>query len=231
MRFLASKIILLFCFLLCFTHLAIANTYDSVEYNLDLINIKDSVLKIEVTLKGDFKDKLILDLPSRWAGISYVDQIKNIEVSPNFPLELKQENNDSQAIILMPQTSNNLIKITYEVHQKAGNQSDVHEAMVRSDLVHSPGYGIFATPFDLNENDKINVIIKWTNLDSKWKTVSSHGAKSNINLNITAPELLHAIYVAGRIRVYNVGTDSQPVFLSLYGSFDIEDKRIALLVV
>ncbi|PPE03327.1 hypothetical protein [Holospora curviuscula] len=120
-----------------------------------------------------------------------------------------------------------MVKITYEVHQKIGNPSNVHEAIVRDDLVHTTGYGIFATPFDLNENDKINVAIKWINLDSKWKTISSHGAKSNINLNITAPELLHAIYVAGRIRVYNVGTDSQPILLSLYGHFDIEDKRIA----
>jgi hypothetical protein len=213
--------------LLGFTNLAIANTYNSVEYNLDLISIKDSVLKIEVILKGDFKDKLVLDLPSRWAGTSYVDQIKNIEVSPNYSVELKQENNNSQAIISIPKTSNNLVKITYEVHQKIGNPSNVHEAIVRDDLVHTTGYGIFATPFDLNENDKINVAIKWINLDSKWKTISSHGAKSNINLNITAPELLHAIYVAGRIRVYNVGTDSQPILLSLYGHFDIEDKRIA----
>jgi hypothetical protein len=59
MRFPAAKIIVLLCLLLGFTNLAIANTYNSVEYNLDLISIKDSVLKIEVILKGDFKDKLV----------------------------------------------------------------------------------------------------------------------------------------------------------------------------
>ncbi|WP_371220481.1 M61 family peptidase [Orientia tsutsugamushi] len=227
MRFPAAKIIVLLCLLLGFTNLAIANTYDSIEYNLNLINIKDSVLKVEIILRGKFKNKLVLDLPSKWAGVSYVDQIKNIEVNPNSCVELKQENNNSQAIISIPKTSSNSVKITYEIHQKAGNPSNVHEAIVRDDLVHTPGYGIFATPFDLNENDKINVTIKWINLDSQWNTISSHGAKNNINLNITAHELLHAIYVAGRIRVYNVGPDSQPILLSLYGHFDIEDKRMA----
>lgn len=132
---------------------------------MNLINIKDSVLKVEVILKGNFKDKLVLDLASRWACTSYVDQIKNIKVSPNYSVELKQENNNSQAIISIPKTSSNTVKITYEVHQKIGNPSDVHEAIIRDDLIHAPGYGIFATPFDLNENDKINVAIKWIKLD------------------------------------------------------------------
>lgn len=226
MSFPAPKIIVFLYLLLGFTNLAIANTYDSIEYNLNLINIKDSVLKVEIILRGKFKDRLVLDLPSKWAGTSYVDQIKNIEVNPKSSIELKQANNNSQAIISIPKNSNNSVKITYEIHQKAGNPSNVHEAIVRDDLVHAPGYGIFATPFDLNESDKINVTIKWVNLDSKWKTVSSYGAKSNINLNIAPPELLHAIYVAGKIRKYNVGTDSQPIILSLYGGFDIEDQII-----
>jgi predicted metalloprotease with PDZ domain len=226
MSFPATKIIVLLCLLLGFTNLAIANTYDSIEYNLNLINIKDSVLKVEIVLRGKFKDKLVLDLPFKWAGTTYIDQIKNIEVNPKSWVELKQENNNSQAIISIPKTSNDSVKITYEIHQKAGNPSNVHEAIVRDDLVHAPGYGIFATPYGLNESDKINVTIKWVNLDSKWKTISSYGAKSNISLNITPPELLHAIYVAGKIRMYNVSTDSQPIILSLYGRFDIEDQRI-----
>lgn len=226
MRFPVAKIIGLLFLLMDITNLAIANTYDSVEYNLNLINIKDSVLKVEIILRGKFKDKLILNLPFKWAGTDYVDQIKNIEVNPKTSIELMKENNNSQAIISIPKTSNDSIKITYEIHQKAGNPSNVHEAIVRDDLVHAPGYGIFATPYDLNESNKINVTIKWVNLDSKWKTLSSYGAKSNIILNITPPELLHAIYVAGKIRIYNAGTDDQPIFLSLYGNFDIEDKKI-----
>lgn len=119
MSFSSAKIIvLLCCLLLGFTNLAIANTYDSIEYNFDLINIKNSVLKVETILRGKFKNKLVLDLPSKWAGVSYVDQIKNIEVSPNSPVELKQENNNWQAIISIPKTSNSLVKITYEIHQK-----------------------------------------------------------------------------------------------------------------
>jgi predicted metalloprotease with PDZ domain len=227
MRLLATKIILLLCLLISFTNLATANTYDSIEYNLNLINIKDSVLKVEIILSGKFKDKLVLDLPFKWAGTTYTDQIKNIQVDPKFQMEMIKKDNSSQAIFTIPKASSDRIKVTYEVHQKVDNPSDVHEAIVRNDLVHAPGYGIFATPFDLNENDKIKVTINWVNLDSKWKTLSSHGANSNLSLNITAHELLHAISVAGKIRIYNIGRDSQPVLLSLYGSFDIADQKIA----
>ncbi len=61
MRSLAPKIIILLCLLRGFTNLAIANTYHSIECNLNLINIKDSVLKVAIILRGKFKDKLVLD--------------------------------------------------------------------------------------------------------------------------------------------------------------------------
>jgi hypothetical protein len=78
MSFPFPKTILLSFLLLGLTNLAIANNYDSVEYNLNFIDIKDSVLKVEIILQSDFKNKLILDLPSRWAGTSYIDQIKKM---------------------------------------------------------------------------------------------------------------------------------------------------------
>ena len=112
MNFPATKIIVLLCLLLGFTNLAIANTYDSIEYNLNLINIKDSLSKVEIILRGKFKNNLVLDLPSKWAGSTYIDQIKNIEVNPNPSVELKQENNNSQAIISIPKIS--IIKATPE---------------------------------------------------------------------------------------------------------------------
>ena len=177
-------------------------------------------------MRGKFKDKLVLDLPFKWAGTSYVDQIKNIQVDPQFQMEIINNDNNSQVIFIIPKASTDPIKVTYEVDQKIGNPSIVYETIVRDDLVHAPGYGIFATPCELKEADKVKILINWANLDSTWKTLSSYGASSNLKLNITVPELLHAIYVAGKIRLYNIGTDSSPIFLSLYGRFDMKDQTI-----
>ncbi len=223
---LSQLAIVLLWMLVGFSNLAIANTYDSIEYNLNLTNIKDSVLKVDIIFRGKFKDKLVLDLPFKWAGTTYTNQIKNIQVDPQFQMEMIKKDNNSQVILIMPKASTDPIKVTYEVHQKVGNPSNVHETIVRDDLVHAPGYGIFATPYELNETDKVKIIINWVNLDSTWKTLSSYGASSNLKLNITAPELLRAIYVAGKIRLYNIGTDSSTIFLSLYGRFDMKDQRI-----
>ena len=52
MRFRVTTIIIWLCFLLSVTNLAVANTYDSIEYNLSLSQIEKSVLKVEITLKG-----------------------------------------------------------------------------------------------------------------------------------------------------------------------------------
>ena len=218
-------IIILFLILFGFTNLATANSYDSLEYNLSLANIKDLVLKVEVTLKGKFKNKLVLDLPSKWAGTSYIKQIKNIQVSPKYKLKLIKKNNEHQAIITISNFSDQL-KISYEIHQKAGDPSNVHEAIIRNSLVHSPGYGVFATPYDLNKNDKIHIMINWQDMEQEWKTISSYGINSNLDLNINILELIHAIYVAGKIRMYKIDTNYHPVFLSFYGNFDIEDNKI-----
>ena len=125
----------------------------------------------------------------------------------------------------IPNTSEQ-IKIKYEVHQKLDNTTDVNEAIIRHDLIHSPGYGLFATPSDLKETDKIKITINWLGIDQNWKTVSSYGTKKSIHLVMTVRELLHAMYIAGKLRVYPIGSDSSHVFLSLHGDFDIPDQKI-----
>ncbi len=47
-----------------------------------------------------------------------------------------------------------------------------------------------------------------------------------LNFTAKAQELLHAIYVAGNLRIYQIADNKNPVFLSLYGSFDIKDSLI-----
>jgi predicted metalloprotease with PDZ domain len=95
-------------------------------------------------------------------------------------------------------------------------------------LFHAPGYRIFSVPSDITKIDKRNIAINFMNLDFNWKTISSHGIKDSIVLNITFQDLLQSFYAAGKIRIYSIGNNIQPIFLSLYGNFSIEDQQIAL---
>ncbi len=221
---------LLFVFNLFSVSYTIASSYHSITYNLSTKNIQSGVFNVEMVMKGKFSNQIILDLPSRWAGALYTEQIKNIKISGLHQIEINNNNNDFQAVITLRDQQNNEksteIKLQYEVHQKIGNPSDVHEAIVRHDLIHTPGYGIFATPEDLKSDDKINISINWLDLDPEWKILSSYGIQKRINKQLSAPELLHAIYVAGDLRLHQISSKSAPVYLSLYGKFDLTDKKI-----
>lgn len=216
---------IMICFLLSFSNLVKANSCHFVEYNLDLADIKNSVLRVEMTLQGSFEDEIAVDLPFKWAGVNYVKQVVNVQTEPEYKMRFVNNSDDHYAVITIPHHLNK-IKITYEIHQKEGNPSDVHEAMIRTDLVHSPGYGIFATPVDWKESDATNISINWLNIEQGWKTISSHSITNRSNLKLKTQELLHAIYAAGNVRMYKISDDSSPVFLSLYGKFDITDDQI-----
>lgn len=67
---------------------AIASSRDSIIYNLSAKNIQDYILNVEIILNEKFQDRLILGLPSKWAGVEYTEHIKNIQVVDDHKLEL-----------------------------------------------------------------------------------------------------------------------------------------------
>jgi predicted metalloprotease with PDZ domain len=219
----AKNIVLLILCLLFTPSLGFANNYDSIEYNLSP-DIKNSVLSVEMTLKGEFAKQLRIDLPNKWASADYAKQITNIKILSHDSFKIIKKPGKHQMVVTLPDFTNQ-IKISYDIHQKSDDPSCVHEAIIRDDLIHSPGYGLFATP-DIESNKIINVTINWLNIASNWKIMSSYGTNKMISRKITMPELLHAIYVAGKVRIYQIGDKSSPVFLSLYGKFDIKDQKI-----
>ncbi len=57
-----------------------ASSCNDITYNLSTKNIQDSILNVEIILRGKFKEQMILNLPSNWAGAEYIQQIKNIQI-------------------------------------------------------------------------------------------------------------------------------------------------------
>lgn len=221
--YLKNIVILILC-LLSLPSVAFANTYESIKYNLSPAGSGRPVLSVEVLIKGKFSKELVIDLPYKWASASYTEQIKNFKIGSSYTFKIVKQD-DHQAIITIPNSTDE-IKISYEIHQKSGDPSDVHEVIVRNDLIHATGYGLFAIPSDLNLKDKISISINWLSLDPSWRTMSSYSTERAINQEMSVEELIQAIYVAGKIRLYKMYDVSSPVFLSLYGNFDIKDQKI-----
>ena len=184
-----------------------------------------SAIKVETEIIGDMSGEVILDLPYAWASGSYYQQIKNVKLE--YPIgKLQFRNQDSNEAIL--NTGNiNIIRLSYEIYQKTGNPCDVHEAIIRQNLIHSPGYGLFATPSDLNGNDIVEFNIEWNNIPDSWKTISDYGLGKSVKFKVTPIELYSAVYAAGDLRVYKIVDQKNPVYLSLHGQFDLKDQEIS----
>jgi predicted metalloprotease with PDZ domain len=224
-KFSRSTIIIFLCSIVPL-HTVFANSYSSIYYTITpLFGNKVPAIKVTAEIRGEIRSQLSVDLPSRWASGEYVEQLKEVKVD-NFSYRIISNNElCSQLIITIPKFTDRVI-ISYEVHQKNGDPAEVHEAIIRTDLVHSVGYGIFAIPSDAEETDKISFNIEWKEMPNKWKTISSYGTAKLLNFTAKAQELLHAIYAAGNLRIYQIADSKNPVFLSLYRSFDVKDNSI-----
>jgi predicted metalloprotease with PDZ domain len=221
-----SCIIIIFLWGIASSNVVFANNYSSIYYTITpLLGNKVPAIKVMAEIRGDIRDQLIVDLPCRWASGEYIEQMKELKVD-NFSYRIISDNELCSQIIIAISKPTDRVIINYEVHQKNGDPAEVHEAIIRTDLVHSVGYGIFAVPSDAKETDKISFNIEWKEIPNKWKTISSYGTVKSLNFKAKAHELLHAIYVAGNLRIYQIANNKNPVFLSLYGSFDIKDSSI-----
>jgi len=228
MHLILLKIILLSQIMLSWSNFALANQYESITYNLDLAKIEHSILKIETIIEGDFNGQVLLDLPTSWAGVDYTTQVKNVRINDSTLIKpnLNSDSGQLQAMIKIQKEPTRQLTASYEIHQKVDDPSNVHEAIIRTDLVHAPGYALFALPHDLEDIKLVKIKINWHNLPPKWHTISSHGTDQTIVLNKRMTGLLHAIYVAGKIRLSIINMDEQILALSLYGQFDISDSKI-----
>lgn len=144
-RFLIITIILM-------PSLVLANTYRQINYKITpLYDRPVSAIKVETEIIGDIDGEVILDLPYAWASASYYQQIKNVKLE--YPIgKLKFRNQRGNEAVLNTGKIN-IIRLSYEIYQKEGNPCDVHETIIRQNLIHSPGWGLFATPGDLKRED------------------------------------------------------------------------------
>lgn len=207
------------------SNLAFANDCSYIKYSITPYLTKKPYVNVGVEITGSFSFPIIIDLPYKWAGTDYRKQIKNIKfANSNYQYKI-QQNKDTFQLVITASDNLKSLKFSYDVHQKYNNPSDVMETIVRPHLIHTTGYGFLALPNDFN-NKNIKANINWENIPNNWKIISSHGIGNNINFIGSPKDLLHAFYIAGDVRLYQIMKGQTPVYLSLYGNFGLPDVKI-----
>lgn len=204
-----------------FSNLAFANEYSKIEYKITpILNSDLPTIKIENTIYGNITQKVILDLPSGWAGNNYLNQIKNIKYTKGAYIHT---NKDGSKQIIIDQPENKPISISYEITQEPENSSDVHKVIIKKDLIHAVGYGLFTTPMELRDQ-KIKFVIKWQKLPKKWNTISSHNIERAIEFTGKVTDLLHSFYAAGMLNIKQIyNQKNSKAYISLYGNLPVKN--------
>ena len=216
----------LIIFVIVIPNLVFANTYRQINYKITpLSNMSVSAIKVETEIIGDMDGEIVLDLPYAWANATYYKQIKNVKLE--YPIGKLHLKNQERNPAVLNTGRINIIRLSYEIYQEAGNPSDIHGTIIRSNLIHSPGYGLFATPGDLNGNDILEFNVEWNNIPDSWNTISVYGLGKSVKFKATPIELYSVVYAAGDLRVCKIVNQKNPVYLSLHGQFDLKDAEIA----
>jgi len=219
----------LFIIVVFIPSLGIANTYSAIDYTITPIFTGDiPYIKVYVEIKGKLSDEVVIDLPSRWGPAEYYDQVKNFKLNyPQGKIQFKKAGKDGRqntAVITISKTDR--LSFNYEVYQKTENPLDVHETIIRKDLIHTLGHGIFAFPNDAQDIEKIKLSVKWNNIPGNWRTLSAYGNERKIEYVGNVMSLVHSFYVAGDVRIFPIGGADDHIYLSLYGEFSFEDESI-----
>lgn len=211
--------------LLLFSTMAFAAKCTGINYSISYItNTKTPRIKVDAEILGDFSGSTKLSLPLRWASGEYSKQIKNLVVTGH-----KYEKKENNLILKLPQNTSK-IHLSYEISQKSGNPSDIAQTIIRGDMVQAPGYGLFVYPSAIPADCDVLFTIVWKNIPENWKYISSYGKSKELSFKTTVPNLLHAFYIAGDIRIYDLGAKRRQLFLSLNGNFDVNDKTIISVI-
>lgn len=197
-----------------------ATDYTSLHYDFSAAHIHESYIEVTLTMKGDLSEPILLNLPFKWADSSYQAQIRNVEIMPRSIVFDRSDGKVRRWMVTAPKHTRTMT-VTYQVHTNGVDALNVHDAIVRSDLVHAPGYGLLITPDDAGANQSIDVSMQWRHLPEGWQVLSSHSDARFFRQQLRIDALRHALYLAGKFRLYH--HNNPDVRVALYGQLSAKD--------
>ncbi len=201
------------------------NNYEFISHNLDLIYINKNIVTVTTDIHGKFNKKIIINLPDRWADVSFRDQIQNIELIYPEGLKFKVIKADNHQLIISLPFQTNLIKFKYNLIPNKNGESNIHKTLLAQDFFQSAGYGIFSYPEQLDYQKKINTQITFSNIPQGCKALNSYNHQSSINKFLSSFDIINALYVVAKVRDYNLH-ENPDIKLALYGKFKQSDVAI-----
>ena len=214
----------LFIIIIFFTHICSASTFSQLDYKIyKQTKGMQNFLTIELTISGNLDQELLLNLPSSWGASQYFANLQNIRVLS--PVNTESKVQEQNLIIQMSQPAEKL-QIAYDIITDNSDTSQVMNTIIASDLIQSPGYGLFALPNEAFNGQEINFSLQWENFPLDWHVVTPYGLARSLQFKQTADKMLHSPYIVGKMRVYQIYYPEVPVYLSIHGEFDLTDKEM-----
>ena len=213
------------------THLN-ASSLPAITYSVSY-HVSETIpyLRIEMSLKGESTGQTFIKLPSKWANQDYRPQFKNLKMM-KYGAEIKDTSRENPYIKVIHHKPGQNLQLSYELHQHDQNPMVVEALIIRDDLIHAPGYGLWVTPVALDKKDSLytgetyNITIAWHNFPKDWSTISSYGRGTKQVFTSNQGEFLHALYIAGKVRLHTETIHNNPLYISMYGDFPLSDKQL-----
>lgn len=211
-----------------FNPLMCAASSVEIDYTLTPIRSESPYVSIVALFEGTQKGETIIVFPHNWANGYQGKSLKNIKIETEDDKALDLTDTENPAEKKVFHTAKAKLSLSYEVHPDPDYPHDVHRAIIQKNLVHAPGYALFAIPI-LDEGQSYKV--RWQGLPKEWQTLSSHGIDKEMTLkeygNHFSPNVLqHALYIAGLSRIHKFEIKGYPVYVSLEGDFKAKDDEL-----
>src|ERR1700722_7399995 len=147
-----------FCFIITFAH--------AMDVDFELTpNLSDhSYIAVKVSFQGEKSGETTIEFPYEWANVRHGECLKNINISSQGKLLTLIETDDPAHKKVCHNSSAQLI-LNYEVHPLSNQDTNpnVHSAIIKKELIHAPGYALFAFPQSTTDRDKFRFTIHWEN--------------------------------------------------------------------
>lgn len=189
--------------------------------------------RIELAFDGDASGTTALELPSRWASETDLQNaVTRLEVlTPG----AKLADTDDPARKTIAHKPGQKIRVRYELGEDVERTLEPgpgagYRVVSRETYTHWIGHAAWAHPAWGDDAD-VAVSIDWSALPKDWAVANSFGANARKqSFETTMDGFLHALYLTGDFRISRAVVHDRPVYVAMRASWSFTDAEFVALV-
>jgi predicted metalloprotease with PDZ domain len=193
----------------------------TVTYRLQpVLEENNFFLLVTMTFPGEETGQTPVLFPSEWGGCDYTPQIDYIGSKATTVLGEPKPN--VKVISYAPGTQ---VELQYKILPQVARPNNlVNSAVITPNLIHIPGYGLFALPW-LQNVKHVNISLAWEGFSPTSQIATSFGIGANQTFRGSQKDQ-HSLFVAGDIRLYSRLVGANKAHFSFSGAFGFEDEAL-----